>query len=278
MASNDPSFLTRIRRALPELHPAERKLGDFLSDFPGELASYSASELADLAGVSKATVSRFVRRLGYATYEDARRHAREGQASGSRLFLAPAAAAGDPIAAHAEIGSANLRDTLARVDVPTLDAIAEAILSARRVWAIGFRASQPFASYLRWQLTQVLSQVAAIPGPGHTMGEHLASLAPDDLAIVFALRRRVAGTETLLSEITASGTPMLLISDEGMPPWPEATWHLRCQTRSNGPLFNHVAVMGLCHLIANRAIERAGAAGRERLRRIEQMNDALGEL
>jgi DNA-binding MurR/RpiR family transcriptional regulator len=49
-----------VRQALPSLHPAERRLGDFVCDFPGELASYSGSELAQLAHVSKATVSRFV--------------------------------------------------------------------------------------------------------------------------------------------------------------------------------------------------------------------------
>ena len=76
MPPKDRSFLTRVRQALPSLHPAERRLGDFVCDFPGELASYSAQELAALAHVSKATVSRFVQRLGYENYEEARRHAR----------------------------------------------------------------------------------------------------------------------------------------------------------------------------------------------------------
>ena len=65
MASKERSFLFRVREALEDLHPAERRLGGFVCDFPGELASYSASELATLAQVSNATVSRFVKRLGY---------------------------------------------------------------------------------------------------------------------------------------------------------------------------------------------------------------------
>ncbi|HLS42296.1 MAG TPA: MurR/RpiR family transcriptional regulator, partial [Paenalcaligenes sp.] len=83
-----PSFLSRVRALLPELHPAERRLGDFVCDFPGELASFSASELAELAHVSKATVTRFVKRLGYENYEEARRHARAERSTGSRFFLA----------------------------------------------------------------------------------------------------------------------------------------------------------------------------------------------
>ena len=57
---------------MPPLHPAERRLSEFLCEFPGELASYDAQELARLANVSKSTVSRFVRRLHYARYDDAR--------------------------------------------------------------------------------------------------------------------------------------------------------------------------------------------------------------
>jgi DNA-binding MurR/RpiR family transcriptional regulator len=45
-----------------------------------------------------------------------------------------------------------------------------------------------------------------------------------------------------------------------------------------GPLFNHVAVTAVCHLLATRAIEKAGAEGRARLRGIEALNEALDEL
>ena len=41
---NKESFLGRVRESLPDLHPAERRLGEFLCDFPGEIASYNAQE------------------------------------------------------------------------------------------------------------------------------------------------------------------------------------------------------------------------------------------
>ena len=68
------SFLARVREAFASLHPTEKKLAEFVLDFPGELASYSASELARLSGVSNATVTRFIRRLGYTNFEAARRN------------------------------------------------------------------------------------------------------------------------------------------------------------------------------------------------------------
>lgn len=278
--SKERSFLARVRSALPNLHPAERRLGEFVCDFPGELASYDAQELAKFANVSKATVSRFVRRLGYESYEAARKHAREEQATGSRLFLPNAALEPSErsLALNLDQGKTNLERTFSAITQTEVDEVARAILEARKTWVIGFRASHPFADYLRWQLTQVIEQVVSLPGGGETLGEHLVSLRDDDCMIVFGLRRRVAITEQILAQARESGTRVLYITDEGLDPDPTVTWHFRCCTLAAGPLFNHTAVMALCHLLAMRTIELAGDASRGRLRRIEMLNDRLQEL
>ncbi len=280
MSSPEKSFLSRVRAALPTLHPAERRLGDFVCDFPGELASYSGSELADLAHVSKATVSRFFKRLGYDSYESARRHARAETQTGSRLFLASSdkAAAEQPLQAHVAQGISNLEATFLAINDSQVNAATKALLEARKVWVIGFRASQPFASYLQWQLTQIIENIIAIPGPGQTLGEYLASFTPQDVVIVFGLRRRVARIHLLLAEIQRSGARLIYITDEGVPFQLGASWHFRCYSLAPGPLFNHVPVMAVCHLLATRVIEHAGAAGRQRLRGIEALNDSLEEL
>lgn len=280
MNAREQSFLTRVRQILPRLHPAERRLGDFVCDFPGELASYSAQELAALAHVSKATVSRFVQRLGYENYDEARRHARAEKQTGSRLFLSTAtdAAGEQSVAAHVAQGVANLESTFLAITDNQISAAATAILEARKVWVLGFRASHPFASYLQWQLTQVVENVVSIPGGGQTLGEHLVSLSPDDVIIVFGLRRRVARMELILSQIEKSGAKLVYVTDEGVAFLSSATLHFRCHTLAPGPLFNHVPVMALCHLITTRCIEIAGVTGRNRLRDIEALNDSLEEL
>jgi len=281
MKSTAPkSFLGRIRAALPSLHPAERRLGEFLCDFPGELASYDAQELARLANVSKATVSRFVRRLDYSSYDEARRHAREEQRSGSRLFLSHPNDADPqaPLLAAIEQGKANLDQTFSTIAQAEIDGLARALLGARKIWIVAFRASHPMGDYLRWQLTQVVENVVTIPGAGETLGEHLASITAEDCVIVLGLRRRIAATETLLHYVAGSRAPLAYVTDEGVEPDRRANWHFRCHTASTGPLFNHVSVMALCHLLVTRAIELSGAAGRARLRRIEAANDTFGEL
>ncbi|QEN91133.1 MurR/RpiR family transcriptional regulator [Labrys sp. KNU-23] len=280
MQSTERSFLTRVRDVLDELPPAERRLGEFVCDFPGELASYSASELAALAHVSNATVTRFVRRLGYETYEESRRHVRQERQTGSRLFLSSAAdaVAGQSLSSHVGQAIANLEQTFLSIREAQIDAVVDAMLGARRTWVVGFRSSQPFAAYLQWQMLQVIDNIVAIPGPGHTLGEYLASIAADDVVVVFALRRRIAKLDDILAAIERRGAKLLYITDEGAPLRSSAQWHFYCQTLAPGPLFNHTSVMALCHLITTRAIEKAGAAGRRRLRDIETFGDALEEL
>ena len=127
-------------------------------------------------------------------------------------------------------------------------------------------------------MTQVVENIVAIPGAGQTLGEHLVSVTDKDVAIVFGLRRRVAQMDAILAAIEKSGAKLLYLTDEGVPHRSTATWHFRCQTLAPGALFNHVSVMAVCHLITTRAIERAGAVGRTRLRGIERFGDTLEEL
>jgi len=55
-------------------------------------------------------------------------------------------------------------------------------------------------------------------------------------------------------------------------------WRLRVQTAAPGPLFNHAAVLTLCHVLATRVLERSGSAGRKRLLAIEALHDSMDEI
>ena len=273
------SFLTRLRDSLDSLHPTEKRLAEFLLDFPGELASYSASELAKLSGVSNATVTRLVRRLGYTTFEAARRHVREEKNSGSPLFLAGrlAGSPGTTLGEHLEQGVENLRWTFARLAESDVQAIAQRMLSARKVWLTGFRSSQSMASYLRVQLFQIKEEVQMFPAPGGTFGEYIASMGPSDMVVVFGLRRRPARLRASLAQLVQTGASVLYITDEKVARNTHVSWHLQCACASTHPFDNHGAVVALCHALVNSAIDLSGHAGRERLAAIEARHDALGE-
>ena len=273
------SLVSRITHVLSDLPPTERRLAEFLLDFPGELPSYTASELAAAARVSNAAVTRFVHRLGYESYGEARRQVRLEQKAGSPLLLmgAEGKAAGT-LRAHFELSMQNLSSTYGQLSEEMLDRVAHAMIAAGRVWIAGFRNNHSFAAYLRWQLFRVLETSILLPTAGETIAEYAVSMRKGDLLVVFALRRSLPASALLVSCAIKAGAEVLCITDETAEDPGPATWLLRCQARAASALDNHVAVIGLAHFLATRVLELSGRAGRRRLAAIEAAHDLFGEM
>lgn len=282
------SYFARIRAALPSLHPSERKLADMILSFPGEIASYSASELAQLASVSNATVTRFVRKLGYDNFDQARQAARATQQSGAAVFQSvnlkdnPEAALATQIAQ----GQLNVENSFKAISLAEIDTLADAMLCAGRVWIVGFRTAHAFAVYLGAQISQVLSDVTVLPQAGQTLAESIASVRDGDVVVVFALRRAVRPLPQICREFSRSPARTALVTDLAAQDGSDSSvveaalspdWRMRVQTHAPGPLFNHAAVLTLCHMFATRCLERAGNDGRKRLLGVEAIHDSLDE-
>jgi DNA-binding MurR/RpiR family transcriptional regulator len=270
-----------IRARYATLSRTERRLADAILDFPGEIASYSATELAGLAGVPKVTVTRLVRRLGFASFEAARLASRGASDGGSPLYrLRKDGDQGGPgWSTHLERCIGNIEKLLPTLDPAALDAAVSALAAARSVWLVGYRNNQYLAGYARWQFIQVRDRVHLLPGAGETLGESLASLGEDDLLVVLAIRRRVPVLKRIMTAAAAAGSAILWIGDGHSPDEAAgATWRFACETLSLSPLDNHVAPMALLHLLSAGLLERMGPAGRRRLAQIEALHEDLDEL
>lgn len=280
MTPSSETLLARVQAALPDLHPSERRIANVVLTFPGDLASYTASELAQLSNVSNATVSRFVRRIGYASFEEARQAVRAEQKAGAPLFRfgSGGAALNGAMAGHIAQSHANLDATAATLDDAQIDALAQAVLRAGRVGVAGFRAGQPMARYLAWQVAQVQPDVAVFPRDGETLGESVTALGAGDCCVVLALRRAPLVLMPMLRALHETGAAVALIGDLPDLDTLPARWRFACATSAPGPLLNHVAVMALCNLIAARVIESSGPEGRRRMGAIDDAHSRIGEL
>lgn len=273
-------FTTRVREALPTLHPSERRLAELVLNFPGELASYSATELARLANVSNATVTRFVRKIGYASFEAARQDVRANKQAGASLFrVAPGRAdSKNYIPAYVVQTQTDIEQTFRLITEAEIDALARKIVNARRVWLLGTRRGHAFAQYLGWQMFQAIPNVSVIPSNGETLGEAIAAMTAQDCVVAFGLRRTVSKLPQALAHVVASGASVAYIHDANTLPDLAFTWRFQCETASPGPLFNHAAVITLCHVLATRVIAQAGVSGRRRMGTIEAIHDSLDEV
>jgi DNA-binding MurR/RpiR family transcriptional regulator len=276
------AIVSRIQRHYEELPPSERRIANLILDFPGEIAGYSATELAQLAGVSKAAATRLVQRLGYASYEEARRSARDAQKWGSPLYLldkeiAPAGL-DSQLKVHLERDVENMVRTFGGLDAGRLDQIVDRLASARRVWLMGYRNSHYLAAYARWQFIQVRDDVHLLPLGGETLAEYLASMREDDLLVAIGFRRRLPELRRAMNTAANAGVAILYLTDPTVRGTAQAaTWTLRCEVRGAGLFDSYPAAMSLLQFLSVAMVRKTGEAGRARLKNIENIHEDLRE-
>jgi DNA-binding MurR/RpiR family transcriptional regulator len=273
------SVATRIRHHYATLTQAELSLADFILSFPGELSSYSASELAHMAGTSPAAVSRFVKRLGFANYEEMRRASRQSRAAGSPVYLMGRSdRQRTQLETCARETERLIHRTFAELDERHLQALIQALASAGTVWICGFRHSYYLAGYLQWQLKHLRRNVRLLPQAGETFGENLADIQHNDALLLLAMRRRAQVTDHLVTHTSAVGASVFVITDQSMPDLGAATGLLRCHTSSDAAVDDHSAVMALCHLLVRSLLEQLGSSGSSRLTDIDELHEVFEEL
>ncbi|WP_163559317.1 MurR/RpiR family transcriptional regulator [Halomonas sp. NO4] len=288
-ADDTPSLEARIQAHYSELPPAEKRLGDLLLSFPGDIATYSAGELAEAAGTSKAAASRFFQRLGYKDFNAARQQARDAKRWGSPVYLssgaAPSRQSVQPpqpsqlIADHVAQETQNLTHTLEALRPDRLRACVTALATAQRVHVAGFRNSHMLASYLHRQLQLLRPDVVLLPKSGQTLGEDLVDITTDDVVILVGLRRRVSLVSRILDVAREQGARSLLITDpSAVDPGLTGTWTFTCQVRSQSLFDSYSATMSVINLLCTTLYQYDVPQSQSRLKRIEALHDELEEL
>jgi len=275
------SVESRIRARYDGLPDSERRIADLILEFPGEMAAYSATELAELSGGSKAAVTRLVQRIGFANYDEARRAAREAQSWGSPLYLMARerrkTGFSERVRGHIEQDVRNISLTLEALRGDAFDEMVSAICRARRVFLLGYRNSHYLAGYARWQIIQGRGDVYLLPAAGETIAEEIADFASDDVLIVIGFRRRLAQLPQAMAAAAARGTRIVYITDSAAPAAPQATWTIPCAVRGMDLFDRYAAAMSLLHFLCVAIIEKLGAGGRGRLQRIESLHEDLND-
>ncbi|MQA34314.1 MurR/RpiR family transcriptional regulator [Modestobacter roseus] len=268
----DERIDARIARRRPELTAQERRAAETLLAHLDDLAIYRAAELAALAGVSKATMSRLFRSLGFTGFDEVREHLRALRSAGE-----PGRVPGPPdLAAHAEAEGAAVA---AAIGPPAVADAVAVLAGARSVLVAGWRNSHPVALHLREQLVQARPRVALAPLPGQVVGEELADLGPGDAVVAVGFRRRPAGFAGFLTAAAATGADVVLLGD------PTAAGHagaarvwLPCPVQGALAYDSYAAAMSLVAVLADGVLTRVGRAGRDRIAAISATYDQLAEV
>ncbi|WJV53049.1 MurR/RpiR family transcriptional regulator [Pectobacteriaceae bacterium CE90] len=270
----------RLRSQYSELSPQEQRVAAFIFDHFDDLISYNSAELARLSGVSKATVSRLFRRLGYPSYREMRDELRTLRQSGMPLTDNRDAVQGNTLLArHYKQEMANLTQWVNQIDPVSFGTVIAALQQAQRVCIIGLRNSYPVALHLRQQLLQIRPQVLLLTQPGQTLSEELVDLNAQDVVIVVAFRRRPRLIQPLLKQLQDNRVPVLLLCEpQAHTLQPFANWTLCAPLDSVSAFDSYASAMSLANLISNALLHDMLRDGRQHIHQIADLYQRLDEL
>lgn len=284
--TNASTLTDRINGKYGDLTASERKIVDALRERPGEIAVMTGKELAERSAVSTATVSRLFQRLGYASYEEARRAARDLRASGSifHLFETGARTSPEPerlVAMHLAEEARTIEASLSALNPATVREIAAALADSRRVWCVGFRNSHVLAEYAATLLASVRPDVHLLAHGGRSLAERLASIEAGDIALVFGMRRRMAHFAPLMQAIAESEARIALLADRSLRLSDLARrpdWTIVCAIETEQPIDSFAGPFAIVRLLSLQTLRQRQTASRLMLERTERFHRLLGEL
>lgn len=196
----------RVAEARGQLSPNDERVAEFVRSHLADLAFHTAESLAQGAGVSAAAVVRFSRRLGFASFRDLRDRARVELQSG---HTPNAPDRGSTLTRKTQRDISNL-ELLPRLLGESLQAAADVVAAAERVWFVANRETYGLAVYAYRLLHQARKEVRLVD-PSYP--DPVRDLTHDDAVIACTFRPYARATLDLLDAARSAGARIVLLTD-----------------------------------------------------------------
>ncbi|MFJ8831215.1 MurR/RpiR family transcriptional regulator [Micromonospora aurantiaca] len=250
------------------LTPTQRRIAHCLVRHAGAAAYLSAAEVAELAGVSQPSVTRFAMALGHDGYPALRRRLRELTVTGS---AEPAAGNALQRAVHAE------RDNLDRLAAQLADAervaeVGKLLAASRPLPVLGLRAAAPLAAYFAYFAAKVHPDVRVFDDGGSMLVDRLdqAVAAGATALLAFVLPRYPRETLDALREARDAGLTVVAITDSPVSPAAEHAEVVLPAAVGADLVFDlHTAPMTLAMVVLQAICDAAPAETQNRLEAFE---------
>ncbi|GLR64321.1 MurR/RpiR family transcriptional regulator [Marinospirillum insulare] len=297
-----PRTLEELKRKLQKLNSptSDLKLGKRalaaltqMMDNPEKVAVTSISLLAEEAGVNASTLSRLVRKLGFASFAEFQLVFRKHLARSSRTSfysdlagrfvdeesdggasLAPASLA--LMTQVAEEETDNIAQMLSSLDVDALEKTVNLLAKAPRVRVYGLRQANTVANFFTYALGLLRPDVSLLGNPHHGVAHGLNELTQEDVVVVIGAAPYTRATIAAARIAANHGMQVIAITDShGSPLATEATLSFIAPTSStwysNSMAAFLVFIEGLMAMMAG----RLGRRGLASLKQHEQLIDEV---
>ena len=250
----------RLARHRADLTGSERTLAEALQrDYPHALLE-SATALAARNGTSASTVVRLFAKLGYTSYAEAQREARAEvtallQTAGQRAPVTIGAERTlqqcvDDALLHDQH---NLSATREGLNLAAFEAMATCLAQDKgRVHVLAQINSAPVGSWLALHLNMCRPGVQELGAGAMDTTDQLLWVQPDDVLLVFSIRRYASGPAKVAQHFRDAGAQVLAITDSPVAPVATlAHHHLQVHTSNASPFDSYTAAFFLCNALVS---------------------------
>lgn len=264
----------RIRQRLGSLSPSERKVARLLLSGPPTIGLESSAKLAQHAGVSGPTVSRFVtHELGfesYAAFQEALREEISARVVSPvetyRQYWGEQQQPDGVLTRNGAVLGQAVTTTLQALD-PAEFGRAVSLLGSRRhqVVAIGGWFSHLVAAYLVSLLREIRPGVRFVQPVAGDRAAAVADISKKDVVAVFDFRRYERDTAAFAEAAHHAGASIVLFTDPWLSPIADiADALLPAQVASSSPFENLTPTVAVVETLVTAIAENLGDKARER--------------
>ncbi|WP_213507421.1 MurR/RpiR family transcriptional regulator [Brucella anthropi] len=277
-------LVLRIQERYAKLTAGEQKIAQLVLEREDDILIHSATEIAEMAGVSKATTARFFQHLGYADFNEVKLQAREERNRTEPFEYSSTVDEEVPlvrtISAHLDLEIANITRTFEALRSDKMREAAELIAEAPRVWVIGLGDEEGFARYARLLFSRLRHSVMLLGINQGSWAEDLAMTGPKDVLLLITLPPHRALLKQILGYAVTSRLNIVTITDRGsvFEVQRYARVVLPCHVDSIGLGASYTAVSSAIRLLALTYASYAGKSAQQRLEIVAGIHDELDDM
>jgi len=217
-------MLNKIQDKYQSFTSSQQKIARYLLEHMEEAFILSATELAHKVNVSEATITRFIKRLGFSGFSEFKRamghHVLRGLSSIDKLTesaqtLAPS---GSVLAEILAGDIDNIRSIATEISDEHFREAVDKLSSARSIFVLGLRASHALALYLAFNLRFFLKSVKLLkPGIGD-LPEQVLDSRKGDVLIAISFRRYTRETLDIAQKVKKKGVDLIAVTNRAVSP------------------------------------------------------------
>ncbi len=212
--------LESIKSKTADMSKQQKNLASFIEKHYEAVAYMKLQELSQSAGVSEATILRFISELGFEGYHDFRNTLEEelkSKLTSLQRLNSTERYRDDAQAIHNIIGTDidNLKDTVNNLDEAEFAHAIDAVLGARKIYLMGLRSSAPLSSFMHFYMSRLFDEVVNISSNSTIeVFEQILPITSNDVMIGISFPRYSLRTINSIEYAKKKGAKVIVITDK----------------------------------------------------------------